>query len=206
MQNLSAGIESREFFVWVPPDNFSVQNNLGVVGAFIGGPIQPGTDTPASLMFVPNPNPVPNFISAFHLGVINNYRIEYELERHRFNSFRGYPSRFFAMFVLNSIADAQRYRELHEDHVRGRVLKRGITVGPHVYSLHDATWIDFLRGPGYFEAETMENVAKAYWLGKRAEDAALTSMGREWKRQSCNEVLLYGRLDFPNKDLSRSDV
>jgi hypothetical protein len=80
--NLVVGtaVAPREFYVWVPRAAFLVQHNLGLVGALAGGPITAGTDTPASLMFQPNPSPTPNFVTPFHLGVVNNYRIEYVLE------------------------------------------------------------------------------------------------------------------------------
>lgn len=196
----------RDFYVWVPTARFLVQHNLALVGSLTGGPLTAGNDTPASLMFQPNPTPVPDFVTPFHLGVVNNYRIEYILEVTRFNSFLAYPSRFFALFVLDNVADALKYRQLHPDHVRGRVLKRGVTVGDHRYSLHDATWIDFLRLPHSLDQGTFDQISDAYWRGNRAQNVRLSSMGREWRQDSVTEVLFYGTLNFPNRDLSKHDV
>jgi hypothetical protein len=203
---LATASAPREFYLWVPKGGALVEHNLKVVGSFFGGPITPNTDTPASLMFLPNPNHVPNIVTPFHLGVMNHYRIEYGLEVTRFNSYRAYPSRFFALFVLDNVADAQKYREVHPDHVGSRVLKRGVTVGDCKYSLHDATWIDFLRLPHSLDQATLDVIFDAYWRGAYAKDAQLSSMGAEWSQSSVTEVLFYGRLDFPDRDLSRSDV
>lgn len=157
-------------------------------------------------MFVFNPNHKQGFISRFHLGVINHYRIEYDLERYRIADFRDYPSRLHALFLFATVEDATTYQKAHPEHVHSRILKRGVTDGPHIFSTHDAAWIDFLRLGHSLDADTFSACARAYWRGLRADECELMSMGQPWEATSISEVLFYGRLSFPNKDLSRSDT
>lgn len=206
MPNLTQGSKPREFWVWVNPEHKLAKHNLGLIGSFWGGPLEPGKDNPQSLMFLPNSQFIGNVISPFHLGVINDYRIEYHLEFIRYQNFASCPSRFFSLFLLDNVFDAHRYYELHLHHVGDRVLKRGVTTDDFKYSVHDATFIDFLRLPHGLDQTTMNTVADAYWRGASSEDCALSSMGEDWRQLPCREVLFYGRLDFPNSDLSVSDA
>jgi hypothetical protein len=84
-------------------------------------------------------------VSRFHVGVIKSYAVEYDLEPFRYANFKDYPSRLHSKYLFKSREEAQRYRETHVDHVSTRILKRGVTGGPYVYSLHDLGWVDFLR-------------------------------------------------------------
>jgi hypothetical protein len=196
--------QKREFFVWVSPALFLIQNNLGLVGSFTGGPIIPGIDGPEGLLFVPNPNPKARqcSISPFHLGVIREYHVEYELEVVRYRDFRALPSRLHALYLLESREAAERYGDAHPDHVQGRILKRAETNGPYTYSIHDSAWIRFLRLPSSKDQETMESCAHGYWSGARITEGKFTSMGKPWTAPSVLEVLFYGRVDFPNRQLT----
>src|SRR5262245_10784556 len=122
-------MEDREFFVWVDPEDWQIQNNLALIGAFTGGPAIPGPiEGPEGLPFIrnPNPNALEQSLSPFHSNVIRNYRVEWNLELVRFNDFKSYPSRLHALFLLNTKEDAHRYKVLHPEHVKNRILKRGV--------------------------------------------------------------------------------
>jgi hypothetical protein len=197
---------AREFFVWVDPRDAIVRNNVGMVGALHQAAPKTEDLAPEHLMFVFNPGHKQGFISRFHLGVINHYRIEYDLERYRFAEFQHLPSRLHALFLFASAQDAIKYRETHPEHVRSRILKRGIAEGACICSSHDSAWIDFLRLGHSLDADTFSSCARAYWRGLRADQCELKSMGQSWEATSAPEVLFYGQLRFPNKDLSGSDI
>jgi len=194
----------REFFVWVDPDSFWVQNNLGLVGSFIGGKILIPVDGPEGLLFVPNQNPQARerALTPFHLGITQNYRAEYNLEVIRFREFEELPSRFNAIFLLESREDAQRYRDAEPEHIGNRILKRGVTIGEYCYSIHDSAWIKFLRLPHSLDEATMNECGRAYWRGTSVCQVELQSMGKRWTAPPANEVLFYGRIEFPNKVLT----
>lgn len=203
------GTEPREFFVWVDPSNEGVLHNMGLVGTFVGGPVTGlGGGSPEYLQFVHNPIAKPSVISPFHSNVIRNYTVEYNLElaRHANSEFTNYPSRLWALYLLDSKDDAYAYQAAHPAHTRNRVLKRCTTVGPYTYSRHDAAWIDFLRLPHFIDSDTFSHCANEYWSGGRADAVTLTSLGKPWTAQSVTEVLFYGCVDFPNKDPRKPDV
>jgi hypothetical protein len=189
--------EQKEFFIWVDPDDFMVRNNIGRVGSIAQGP-PPQNLSPNDLMFVHNPDHKVQFIARFHRGVIHDYSIEYEMERYRYEHNRELPSRLFALFLFENRVEASRYHAQHPAHVGRRVLKRGVTVGPYIYSAHDSAWIDYLRLPHSIDAETFDHCGRGYWSGARME-GGFESMGEPWKPNSIMEALLYGRIDFPNK-------
>lgn len=179
---------------------------MGLVGSFSGGPVPGlGGGSPEYLQFVQNPLAKPSAISSFHSNVIRNYRTEYNLELFRHAKFTQYPSRLWALYLLGSKNDAYAYRAAHPDHTRNRVLKRCVTVGAYSYSTHDAAWIDFLRLHHSIDEETFSRCAHEYWSGGRADAGEFMSRGKPWTAQSATEVLLYGRVDFPNKNPSISD-
>lgn len=199
-----SGTEQREFFVWVNPNDDIVQINVGLTGSFFGGPIGGAEASPHSLLFVHNSNPAPSNMTPFHNNLIHNYIVEYNLERqrHAHPKFKSYPSRFWALFLLDSISDASAYKNAHPDHVRDRILMRCVTNGPYLYSKHDAAWIDFLRLRHHLPNETLNNISDSYWDGERADTDgfALISKGTRWMPESVWEVLFYGRVDFPSND------
>ena len=84
-------------------------------------------------------------------------------------------------------------------------MKRGVTSGLYCYSLHDAAWIDFLRLDHSLDADTLNFCWRGYWSGQRADSHSFQSFGKAWMPSTVMEALLYGRVDFPNKDLSKSD-
>ena len=199
------GTEPKEFFVWVNPNDWMVKNNIGMVGGLSSEPPPPDAAAPNHLMFVHNPNHKQGFVSRFHVGVIKSYAVEYDLERFRYERFRDYPSRLHAMYYFESRQVAEQYGETHKDHVAGRILKRGITVGGYMYSLHDANWIDFLRLGHSIDADTFNYIWQAYWSGEHVSNHQLQSMGQPWTAQPIVEALFYGRVNFPNKSLAASD-
>ena len=126
---------------------------------------------------------------------------EYNLELSRSAHFPEYPSRMHATFLLESKSEADRYAEAHPGHVDGRVLIQAETNGPYRYSVHDASRIDFMRLLSSLDAETVDVVAAAYWIGGTASDATLVSMGQCWTQARGAEVLFEGRIDFPDRAL-----
>jgi hypothetical protein len=133
-------LERRDFFVWVDPQNFLVKHNAGLAGSFTGGPIGDAPPGPAGLMFIANPQPPAISITPFHSSVVNWYRVEYNLENARAFEFKQLPSRFHALFLLQSRKEAERYKAAHPDQVASRILKRVQTVGAYLYSIHDASF------------------------------------------------------------------
>lgn len=202
-QGIAWSQEPRDFFVWVNPLDFSVKHNIGLIGSIAQQPVFPSSAE--ELMFVFNGEHKQGFMSRFHLGVMRHYAIEYELERYRCLFHQVLPSRFHALYLFATREDALIYASAHEDHVRGRVLKRGVTHGQYTFSLHDAAWIDFLRLDGSKDEDTQNFCWRGYWSGERADSHSFQSHGSEWRPSSVLEALFYGRVDFPNKDLSKSD-
>jgi hypothetical protein len=198
------GSDPKEFYVWVDPTDFLVRHNAGLVGVFTCGPM-PGVDAGTSkLMFIPNPK-FSAHISPFQHGMIRAYLADYNLELTRAEYFPRYPSRLDACFLLQNAETAHQYEAAHPEHVKGRSLKQVVTEGTHVYSIHDAGWIDFLRGPGSKDQETLKAVGDRYWSGQPAA-GPFTFMGEETEIASVPEVLLYGSIRFVNRDLAVSDA
>lgn len=191
----------RDFFVWIDPLNIIVRNNACLVGSFTGGPPLPAPDGVQGLPFIENPKYPVNSISPFHMGLINHFSVEYNLEQHRTWKFANFPSRFHALFLLPSLEEAKKYREAHPDHVGNRILKQVRTSGPYTFSQHDASWIDFLRLPHGMEDETIADCNDAYWSGELTERCRLKSYGKVWHGESTMEILLYGRVDFLNREM-----
>jgi hypothetical protein len=196
---------SRELFVWVNPNDWMAQLNSRMTGSFVQP--SPGNDRTGvdNLMFVFNPRHTQTDISRFHLTVINNYRIEYDLEKFRHQFHPDLPSRLFAIFLFENRQDALLYRESHLPHVAERVLKRAVTVGEYIYSLHDLAWIDFLRELHVMDSETLNICWNGYWRGERMQDRRFESRGRVWNNPSIFEALFYGRIEFPNREISEAD-
>jgi hypothetical protein len=199
------GNDPKEFFVWIDPNDFLVQNNIGMVGGIAQPEPNPEDTAPEHLKFIHNPNHRQGFISRFHLNVMYNYGIEYDLERFRYENFKSFPSCLHAMYLFENKIEASRYYAKHPSHVGSRVLKRGVTAGPYLYSIHDSAWIDFLRLQHSMDADTFNFCWRGYWSGDRASNHTFQSMGKPWVAESIMEVLFYGRLNFSNKDVSVFD-
>ena len=186
--------ELKEFFVWVDPNDWQIRHNVGIVGGIAQPEPSAEEAAPDHLMFVYNPSHKQGFVSRFHLSVMYNYGIEYDLERYRYERFRPFPSRLHAIFLFENRKDASRYHAKHPAHVGRRVLKRGVTASPYVYSTHDSAWIDFLRLGHSIDAETLNFCWQGYWTGDRVENHTFQSMGKPWQSESITEVLFYGRI------------
>jgi hypothetical protein len=202
---IHSGNEAKEFFVWVDPNDWMVKHNIGMVGGLGHAPPPQEDAAPEHLLFVHNPNHRQGMASRFHIGVIKAYAVEYDLERFRYERFRESPSRLHAMYLFETRQGAQRYRDTPLEHVSTRILKRGVTEGPYVYSLHDLNWIDFLRLGHSMDVNSLNYVWRAYWGGERVSDHQLQSMGEPWTAQPIMEALFYGRVNFPSKSLASSD-
>ncbi|MBB3234467.1 hypothetical protein [Phyllobacterium endophyticum] len=193
--------DPRDFFVWVPPENPLVQHNLVRVGCFIGGPLDPADDDPSKLPYQPNPIKHEIMLTPFHTNVMKHYAIEYELDVHRWHRDRNLPSRLHALYLLNSEYDAEQYARSHPEHVRGRILKVGRTAGKYRFSLHDTSWIDFLRLDHSLDRETFGSICDHYWSGTTVANRKLQSRGQPWTAEPSLEVLFYGQIDFPDRKL-----
>ena len=89
MTNLFASDEERDFFVYVDPNDWLIQHQIGLIGSFGTGPVTPSDET---LMFLPNPD-FKTFISPFQNNLLSGYVAEYNLELARERSFSTYPCR-----------------------------------------------------------------------------------------------------------------
>lgn len=147
MENLFISEEPGEFFVWVDPNYFIANWNLNVVGTFTSTPDTMNDD---NLMFIPNPK-FNNFISPFQANLLWSYLAEYNLEVHRREYFRKYPSRLSAIFLFETKEEALKYSTRYQLHVCKRELKTVRSVGKYHFSRHDCSWIDFLRLGGYYD-------------------------------------------------------
>ena len=95
-------------------------------------------------MFLPNPD-FRGFVSPFQNNLLRAYTAEHNLELSRERFFPAHPSRLRAVFLLPSELEALAYAASHPDHVAQRELRRVRTNGPYRYSVHDSSWVDFLR-------------------------------------------------------------
>ncbi|WP_297810233.1 hypothetical protein [uncultured Methylophaga sp.] len=198
-KNLIIGDSTVDFWVWVNPSSWHVQHQLSV-GSFVSaGSIGRGD---SNLPFIPNPK-FTGDVSPFSVGVTHHYSAEYNFEINREHYFPDYPSRLNAIYLLRSESEAQKYKERHMGHVGNRVLKKVFTVGQYAYSIHDSSWVDFLRLNHSCDKDTIHNVTQAYWRGVNAANCELKSMGQPWSESPISEILFLGRVDFYDRTLPK---
>jgi hypothetical protein len=105
--------------------------------------------------------------------------------------------------LLQDRTEAESYRETHAEHVKDRILKRVQSLGRYTFSIHDASWIDFLRKPHLMmDDDTIADCNRAYWTGAQTKNCSLISRGQPWQGSSVMEVLFYGRVDFANREMT----
>lgn len=199
--NLIANATPTDFYVWVDPTSRFVAHQIQVAGSFLSAdhPGLPG-DHAETLMFLPN-DKFQAVVSPFQNNLLRSYTAEYNLEVARQTWFSDYPSRLQATYLLLDVECAMQYLRLNSGHVGQRVLKHVRTVGDYRYSVHDSSWIEFMRLGGMMDTETLNNVTKSYWGGDAVEKCELESMGEAWTREPAWEVLFSGRVDFVNRTL-----
>lgn len=196
--NLYHSKDSVDFLVWINPENWLVRHQITFTGGFTsGGLLQTGK---SKLMFIPNPE-FEGDITPFQYGIMREYMADYNLELGRERHFPAYPSRLNAIYLFESEDEAQKYKDRHLSHVGDRILKKVRSVTPCVYSIHDSSWVDFLRLMGSVHPESVDNVSKAYWSGKRVQDNQLLSMGESWSQDAIFEVLFLGRIEFYDRNI-----
>jgi len=196
--NLYRNDEPVDFWVWINPQNCLVKHQITFTGGFTsGGLLKKGK---SNLMFIPDPE-FESDITPFQFGIMREYMAEYNLERGRERYFPDYPSRLNAIYLFASEVEAHKYRERHMQHVGDRVLKKVHSIMPCLYSIHDSSWVDFLRLTHSVDPESLDNISKAYWTGMRVEDNELSSMGKLWSEQAVLEVLFLGRIEFYDRSL-----
>ena len=198
LDNLRAGTDSIEFFVWIDPKSATAAHNLKLTGKFFSVPL---ADPSKLLPFLPNPNYKDVFVSPFSSGLMRPYVAEYNLELARSAKFSSYPSRLNAIFLLSSREEAEKYRERNPDHVGRRILKTARTCGHYVLSEHDSNWIEFLRLDHSLDEETTTLVSEAYWRGLNVESTSLMSRGTAWTARPIREVLYHGQIEFADRSL-----
>lgn len=198
MTNIFSQQQKEDFWVWVNPDNWLVKHNITFTGGFTsGGLIE---KKKSNLMFIPN-SEFGGDISAFHHGITREYRAEYSLECSRERYFSQYPSRLNAIYLFKSEEEAYKYSKRYQGHVGDRKLKKCYSKVSLGYSIHDLSWVDFLRLPHSVDEKSQEYIGRAYWSGKKVEDCQLESMGKSWTREPILEVLFLGRVEFYDRNI-----
>ena len=139
----------------------------------------------SNLMFIPNPD-FKGDISAFHQGLLWNYLPEYDLELAREQNYYEYPSRLNALYLFDSESQAISYSKIHPKHVCNRILKKCKSKGNCIYSIHDLSWIDFLRLTPMIDDISMNNIAKSYWTGIKVKDCGPSSFRKTMVTNSDN--------------------
>ena len=202
MDNLVIGSAERDFYVWVNPKDFLTKYWITALGSFVSVSPELGIyeSRAQTLMFIPN-SEFKGAISPFQNNLLRNYIVEYDLELARQTYFPKYPCRLQVIFLLETQEEAERYRQRHLTHVGDRILKRVQTDGDYCYSLHDSSWVDFLRLGGSKDPESKHCISKAYWNGDLVQDAQLISMGEPWTQEPIIEVLFLGRVNFYDRSL-----
>ncbi len=196
--NLYSGNAPRDFWVWVNPSNWIVRHQVTLIGSFGSvGSVERGK---SNLPLIQNPE-FSGDISPFTIGVMHQYRAEYNFEVNREHYFPLYPSRLNAIYLLLSEEEAMTYHARHMDHVNGRVLKKVHTIGAYAYSTHDSSWVDFLRLGHGCDDETIHHATQAYWRGISVEDCQTQSMGKLWTQAPIVEALFLGRIGFYDRTL-----
>ena len=151
-------------------------------------------------MFTPNPS-FRGQITPYQFGIMREYVAEYNLEMGRETYAFNYPSRLNAIYLFDSEDEANKYKERHMSHVGNRILKKVRSVRPCVYSIHDSSWVDFLRLSHSSDPKSISNVSELYWSGKNVEDYQLSSLGEPWIQSPIKEVLFLGRIEFYDKKI-----
>jgi len=199
-KNLFTSNEPVDFGVWINPANWLVRHQISVVGGFFSGGLTPG-DRKSNLMFIPNPE-FDGDITPFHHGVMREYMAEYNLEMGRVHyNFQNYPSRMNAIYLFDKEEEAHKYKIRHMSHVDGRVLKKPKSVTPCIYSIHDSSWVDFLRLTHSVDPASISFVSQAYWNGVKVTDCQLMSFNERWSQDPIMEVLFMGRIEFYDRSL-----
>jgi hypothetical protein len=200
MTNLYINQDRVDFWVWINPDNWLVRHHITVTGGFTSAGIVDHSPGKSNLMFILNPN-FRGETSAFHAGVTREYAAEYNLEICRESFFPQYPSRLNAVYLFKSEEDAEQYGVQHKVHVAGRILKKCHSILTCSYSIHDLSWVDFLRLGGPIDHEMVKMIGSAYWSGKKVEDFQLKCMGEAWTQRPIFEVVFLGRVEFYDRKL-----
>jgi hypothetical protein len=200
MSNLFTCAEPKDFWVWVNPQNWLVRHQIQVVGSFFSGGLLPAQGK-SNLMFIPNPD-FEGDVTPFQHGVMREYMAEYNLEMGRvFHKFDAYPSRLNAIYLFESEDEAHKYKVRHLAHVSDRVLKKGYSATECIYSVHDSSWVDFLRLSHMIEPKSINSISQSYWRGLKVEETQLESLGEPWTKTPIMEVLFIGRLNFYDRQL-----
>ncbi|MDP1548196.1 MAG: hypothetical protein Q8L87_19455 [Anaerolineales bacterium] len=198
MKNLFSTQDSVDFWVWVNPNNWLTKHQIKETGGFTSGGIF-GKDK-SNLMFIPNPD-FRGELTPFHNGIMRDYVAEYNIELSRMQLFPQYPSRLNALYLFRSEEEAQKYSIRHKWHVGERILKKCHSITPYTFSLHDLSWVDFLRASPSIDPPSLDIIGKAYWNGKYVESYKLEIMGEKWICEPIIEVLFIGRVEFYDRSL-----
>jgi hypothetical protein len=197
--NLFSSTDTVDFWVWVNPDNWLVHHQVTVTGGFSSGGF---VTRKSNLAFIPNPDFIGD-ITPFQHGVMRNYLAEYNLELGRLTAFTNYPSRLNALYLFPSEDEALKYSQRHRWHVGDRILKKCKSVTPCTYSLHDCSWVDFMRLLHTLDPQSIDAAGKGYWSGRNVADCKLETLGKPWTQAPIREALFIGRVEFYDRTLER---
>ncbi len=193
MHNLFHGTESQNFHVWINPDNWLVKHQLQQSGEFFSGKINGGSN----LLFIPNPD-FHGETTPFQMNIMNKYAVEYNFEVFRERHFNRLPSRLSSIFLLPDKEHALRYHDRHLDHVNGRVLRQVFSKGEYTYSVHDSSWVDFMREGNFTDTSLIETINQYYWQGISVDEVNNKQLSAlpNWHDNPIPEVLYIGRISF----------
>lgn len=200
LNNLTNSCTSKAFYLWVDPGDPLVKNNIGGCGYAGSNAVMPESNKiEDSFLFIPNQKPINCSITPYQNNIIKRLLAEYRLETYRTEN---YPSRMHAIFLIESEADAIKYQQLHEDHVKNRILIKGMTTGSYIYSKHDSGWFDYLCLNPCLGEEGIEQFANCYWNGVcvNAFASLCIPFNQPWTQEPSMEILFYGTLQFSDEE------
>lgn len=193
------GADGSQFvYVFVDDSHPATANNLRV-GSFIS-PVLVSIDQPGFvgryqasevdlLPFIPNPNAV-NALSIYTLSTINNYRVEYDAEVTRRQSYKNAPSRLTAVFAFERWEDCVTASAAHGwalqqvRRFRVALALRILRVNMEIVSLARLAY-----GRSMLDTNEVEYLWRSYWEGRM--DCTVKSV----KAAMLPELLIDGRLD-----------
>lgn len=96
--------------------------------------------------------------------------------------------------MFQSEQDAKQYAARNQAHVGGREKVTVQSVGDYCLSIHDSSWVDFMRLKYGMVGDSIHDVCQSYWKGIPVQDCKLESCGEPWTEAPIYEVLFLGQV------------